>query len=318
MTSQWFDRRVSCPACASERFRILYQSQYSSPPISDYLKEFYAPIGGVEPEYLEGGLYLLCECDTCRLIFQRDIPNQALMERLYERWIDPEKIFNRHEQEDDLGYYSSHAQEIMRILSCLGKVPSLLRCLDFGMGWGKWALMVKAFGCDSYGTELSRTRIDRARSNGLHVITWDEIPRYQFDFINAEKVFEHIPEPLATLRHLKKGLKADGLVRIHVPAARNIRHRLRKMDWTAPKGSRHSLNPVAPLEHINFYRRSSLSRMAQEAGLDETAIPLATQFRYSTDWGGARKIAENILSPLARNMTRSSNCVVLRHARRSD
>ena len=95
---------------------MFYQSEYNTPPISDYLKDFYAPIGGVEPEYLEGSSYVLCECDVCRLIFQRDIPNEALMDRLYERWIDPEKIFNRHEQEDDLGYYSSYAQEVMQVM----------------------------------------------------------------------------------------------------------------------------------------------------------------------------------------------------------
>ena len=260
-------------------------------------------------------MYVLCECDVCRLIFQRDIPNNALMERLYERWIDPRKIFSRHQREDDLGYYSSYAQEIMQIISSFGTVPSSLRFLDFGMGWGKWALMVKAFGCDSYGTELSDARIDHARSNGLKVITWDEIPKYRFDFINAEKVFEHIAEPLATLCHLKKALKADGILKIHVPAAGDMHRRLRIMDWTSPEGSKKSLNPVAPLEHINFFRRSSLARMAKESGMEEASIPMKKQYRYTTDWGGTTRIVRNILAPLSRNVVKANNCIFLRSMR---
>ena len=187
-----------------------------------------------------------------------------------------------------------------RIISFFGAVPSSLRFLDFGMGWGKWALMVKAFGCDSYGTELSKARIDHARSNGLAVITWQDIPQHQFDVINAEKVFEHIPDPLATLRHLKKALTVGGLLRIHVPAAGNMRRRLKIMNWTAPEGSRESLNPVAPLEHINFFRRSSLTRMARESGLTEASIPITEEYGHTPDSGAPKK---------------GDNCIFLRHIR---
>ena len=297
---QWFDRRNKCPACASDKFKMLYRSKYDRPPIRNYLEDFYSQIGGVETEYLAGCVYVLCECDSCRLIFQRDIPNSALMKRLYECWIDPKKIFRRHQREDDLGYYSSYAQQIMQIISFFGTVPSSLRFLDFGMGWGKWALMVKAFGCDSYGTELSTARIDHARSNGLAVIRWQDIPQRQFDVINAEKVFEHIPDPLATLRHLKKALTVGGLLRIHVPAAGNMPQRLKIMDWTALEGSRESLNPVAPLEHINFFRRSSLARMARESGMTEASIPITEEYGHSADSGAPKK---------------GNNCIFLRRIR---
>ena len=79
------------PGMHFENFRTIYQSEYDKPPIKDYLEDFYSPQGMVEFEYLEGASYVLCECNVCGLIFQRDIPNDSLMERLYERWIDPEK-----------------------------------------------------------------------------------------------------------------------------------------------------------------------------------------------------------------------------------
>ena len=159
MSNPWFERRKECPACTSDRFRIIYQIQYDEYPVKDYLVDFYSPVGMVEFDYLNGTTYILCECNVCNLIFQRDIPNEILMEKLYNHWIDPERVFSQHQQLDDLGYYSYYAQEIMQIISYFRKVPSSLCFFDFGMGWGKWALLVKAFGCDSYGTELSLERI---------------------------------------------------------------------------------------------------------------------------------------------------------------
>ena len=312
MSNPWFERRKQCPACASDRFGTIYTSQYDEPPIMDYLVDFYSPQGMVEFEYLVGATYVLCECDVCGLIFQRDIPNETLMERLYEHWIDPKKVCSRHQTQDGLEYYAYYAQEIMQIISYIRKEPSSLCFLDFGMGWSKWALMAKAFGCDSYGTELSLTRIEYAKINGIKIIEWDEISQHRFDFVNTEQVFEHIREPLQTLHHLKTALKTGGILKVSVPTANDIERRLKIMDWKSPKGSRNSLNPVAPLEHINFFRRASLIKMASEAGMEEVFIPIKAQYRYTTDWGGAKRIAKNILRPIYRNSLKKQNYVFFR------
>lgn len=319
MSNPWFDRRKECPACTSGVFKPVYENQFDEPPVKDYLLDFYSPQGKVEFEYLDGAAYVLCECSVCGMVFQRDIPNEHLTTRLYEQWIDPRRAFSNRQKQAGLDYYSCFAQEIMQVISYFENLPSSLRFLDFGMGWGKWAQMAKAFGCESYGTELSAERLEYARSNGIKVIEWDEIPQHRFDFINTEQVFEHIPEPLKTLRHLKRALKADGLLKISVPTANDIDRRLQVMDWKSPRGSKNSLNPVAPLEHINFFRRSSLLKMAEEAGLEEVCIPIVKQYGSTTDWRGVRKIAKNIVLPIYRNLLKRQNYLFFRsvkHARR--
>lgn len=265
MSNLYFVNRDECPSCTSDSLKTIYQSPFDEPPIKDYLDDFYSPQGRIELEYLEKATYYLYECFGCGLIFQREIPNESLMERLYDYWIDPQKAFIQHQKKDALGHYSYYAQEIMQIIAYFKEVSSSLSFFDFGMGWGKWALMAKAFGCDSYGSELSKERIEYAKSNGIKVISWDEIPQHQFDFINTEQIFEHIPEPLQTLCHLKRALKPNGILKISVPIANDIERRLRIMDWEALKGTKNSLNPIAPLEHINFFRRKSLVKMASVA-----------------------------------------------------
>jgi SAM-dependent methyltransferase len=115
--------------------------------------------------------------------------------------------------------------------------------------------------------ELSRPRIDYARSHGVLVLEPADLADGAFDFINAEQVLEHVPEPLETLRILRRALKPGGLVRIGIPNGLGIGNRLRRGEWSAPASSRVSLNPIAPLEHINCFTTDVLRQTMERAGL---------------------------------------------------
>jgi len=312
MSNQWFGERKKCPACTSAEFKTIYENALDKGPVKEYLDGFYSVQGMVEHEYLKGAQYVLCECNSCGLIFQRDIPNDQLMDRLYEHWLDPKKVFELNKKEEDLGYYARYAQEVMQIFSFLNKEPASVKILDFGMGWAKWAMMVKAFGGDAYGMELSKERIEYAKANGIKVINWDEVPNHQFDLINTEQVFEHIPEPLETLKHLSKGLRSGGLIKISVPTANDIERRLKVMDWKAPKGTANSLNAVSPLEHINYYRRRTFTEMAAKAGLKEVQIPISVQRQFITDHRGIKQKIKNFIFPFYVNVLKKRNYVFLR------
>ncbi len=110
----------------------------------------------------------------------------------------------------------------MTILDYFKNIKRELKFLDFGMDWGRWCLMSKAFGCDVYGTELSESRIKYGQSIGINVIDWDEISNFEFDFINTEQVFEHITSPLEILKYLSHSLKQHGLIKISVPDGGDI------------------------------------------------------------------------------------------------
>jgi 2-polyprenyl-3-methyl-5-hydroxy-6-metoxy-1,4-benzoquinol methylase len=138
---------------------------------------------------------------------------------------------------------------------------------DFGMGWGDWCLMAKAYGCSVYGHEISQPLIDHARASGIRTLKWEDIPERRFDVINLDQVLEHVSDPRRILEYLRGSLKPKGLMRICVPDGEDIQRRLRIGDWNAPKGTRNSLNPVAPMEHVNCFTRSSMLRMAELTGL---------------------------------------------------
>lgn len=262
------DVRDACPGCRSPQRVTLYRRPYSDPEIRQYLHDFYSPQGGVEYEYLEGADYVLDECSDCGLIYQEQIPGPELMLRLYETWLDPKRSFETYRSSRSVASFAATAQEIARVHAYLGAAPFELEVLDFGMGWGNWCFLAKGFGCTAHGTELSAARIELARASGIEVVRWEEIPGQRYDLIHTEQVFEHLAEPLATLRHLARGLRPGGLVRLSVPDGGDIKERLKHPDWRAPKGSPTSLNAVAPLEHVNCFHREALVRMAGEAGLE--------------------------------------------------
>jgi 2-polyprenyl-3-methyl-5-hydroxy-6-metoxy-1,4-benzoquinol methylase len=312
MQNQYISYRDKCAACNSKNWKELYQIPYDQPDIRKYIESYYSLQRGDLVKYLKNATFNLCECKECGLIFQKEIPGDILMKVLYDKWIEPKKALKQHKKKDDLSLYAHYAQEISTIIAYLRKAPADLSFFDFGMGWGKWALMAKGFGCESYGMELSEERVKYAALNGIKVITWNEISKHSFDFINTEQVFEHIPNPLETFIYMKKALKTNGIIKISVPTASDITKRLQLMDWQAPKSSKKSLNFVAPLEHINYYRRNTLIKMASIAGMEEACIPMRTQYIYTSNWNGAKRIAKNILLPIYRNVLKRQNYLFFR------
>lgn len=261
MTNPYFTVRKCCPTCESIQFNEIYLAPYLSENLKKYLLDFYSLQGEIDFNLLENATYSLCRCMNCQTIFQKNIPGDYLQTELYSKWINPDVISNIR-RFYPLSYFQNLSNELVNIIALFSRPPSTLRFLDFGMGWGDWALLTKAYGVQSYGTEISIEQINKAKSCGINITKWEDIPNNNFDFINTEQVLEHVSQPLDTIRHLKSGLANGGIIKISVPYFEDIDRRLKLMDWSAPKGSENSLNAVAPLEHINYFKFESIEKMA--------------------------------------------------------
>jgi len=296
--NQFFLAREFCPACKSANRTELLRLSYTGSPVREYLNTWYS-YKKIDEEYLEGCDYVLYECGDCGLIYQGEILNDATLRKLYEEWIDYEKVADRARTMITKNYYIGHAKDFVNILSYLDTPPCETHVLDFGMGFGTWCYLTKGFGCHAHGTELSQTRIDYAK--GIDVIAWKDIPGYRFDFINTEQVFEHLSDPLEVLGYLRQFLKPNGLIKISVPDGWDLKKRLEAWDWEtlqdytraenpeeelqriktiwdweSPDGSgtENSINVAAPLQHINCFNHEALVRMAERVKLVPVAIPV--------------------------------------------
>jgi SAM-dependent methyltransferase len=245
-------------------------------------------------------MYILDQCRKCSLVYQEQIPNHFLLKKLYEEWIDPHKPRTHHTK--GIEFTRHYLQEVMMFLNFLGRPPQDLKVLDFGMGWGHWSLVAKSFGCQVWGHELSEAQIQYGRSQGISVLSWDEIPQHRFDFINCEQVFEHLDEPLKVLRHLRQGLAPKGLIKIATPDGTDIPRKLKNPDWKAPKYSRNSLNPVSPLEHLNSFNRQSILTMTRLLDLEEVHLPLSLHYASLVNWKPIKPMLRNLVIPLYRKI----------------
>lgn len=268
-----FSIREQCPGCQDKNCQELYAASLTQSPISEYLKTFYAPQGGIDLSSLEGGQYVLIECAQCGLIFQREILPDRLMHRLYGEWIDPIRSLAIYEAETGIRHVLAQTRQIADLIHFIGLPPKQIKALDFGMGWGHWCRLAALTGLDVYGHELSLAKAAHAATYGIMNLSADELHAHSFDFINVDQVFEHLPYPLETLVELVHILQPDGIIRISVPDGWNIKKRLRLANWLAPKHSPHNLNPVAPLEHINCFNHTALLNMAGRAGLEPISVP---------------------------------------------
>lgn len=260
-----FHARPHCPLCGATKTRSLLELPFTAPPLSDFLQNYYG--GRVPLDALSAGTYRLCVCETCGAGYQAELLDDAGMEALYETWINAEASFQK-KQTAPLSVRVGYARQCTQIVKAVGKPPHEIRALDLGMGWGTWLLMARAFGMQTFGLELSTRRIEHAQAHGLTVVDREDIAADSLDFINAEQVFEHLPDPRADLLACHRWLKVGGWLRIAVPDGRDVVPRVAAGQWQPDD------MPSQPLEHINIFTADSLRRFGQQNGFTPMQPPL--------------------------------------------
>lgn len=140
------------------------------------------------------------------------------------------------------------------------------RILDVGCGNGAFLHKMQAAGMDAHGVEFSPEGCKEAQRLGLKVtcgtLEAQHYPSTYFDVITLNHVFEHVPDPLRTLRELKRILKPDGDIIIAVPNARSLAWRLFGRYWAQLDVPR----------HLSIHSPKTMRLAARKAGLKVDGI----------------------------------------------
>ncbi|MGB8365419.1 MAG: class I SAM-dependent methyltransferase [Rhizomicrobium sp.] len=283
--------RRKCPACAGYNFQIIFRMPYQNAALREFLLRFYC--GRADPARLIGATYELALCNSCRLLFQTQVPSGTLLSDIYDVWIPPteqQDLRSRRGTEQ----YRYLAFQVESMIRHFRRHPTDLNVLDFGCGWAEWASMARAFGCNVYGIELSVERKQFARSIGIPILDNPHHPGVVFDFINTEQVFEHLTRPLETLKELVSCLAPGGLIKISVPNGRGVLRRITAGE-TFPM-------PVQPLEHINCFTAQSLYTFGCGAGLKLVTPRMIDMYNAASGWLNLRQAAKNLARPIYRHV----------------
>lgn len=272
-----FRRRSKCPACQSSEVIGLFECAFNRGTIGQFVRRYY----GIDPELLSDATFEVVRCANCTLLFQGWVGDDDLLNDLYGNWINDVNHPSREGIYDALLRHpleSRDAHEILTASYFLGKSPTELTTLDYGMGWALWARISLTLGCRSFGTDLSAARRSYAEMHGVKTLTDKDIPVDHFDFINAEQVMEHVVDLHDVAFRLSAALRPGGILKISVPSADNlapILGKLREGSFFSDK----EIMPIQPLEHVNSFTKKSLHHLSRRFGLNP--VTPSVKQRYS-------------------------------------
>ncbi len=272
-----FVYRKKCVLCYSNQKKVLYSKEFIDQAVWNFISKYYS--SNLSKKDLANGKYEIGKCCDCGFIWQTYVLNDEFIGKLYHAWISAE-LSCRKKKEADISLFAGYAGDLLFVSNLLAKRPYEINVLDYGMGWGFWLLMAKAFGFNVKGFELSEDRAAFVERNGIDVImNPDELDQKEFDFVNVSQVFEHLSHPTETLRALVLSLKNDGIIRISVPDGKGIEKALLNSGWKPSK------DPIQPLEHVNCFTHQTLMKLGEANGLQPIRLSLVQCLRGNLKFG---------------------------------
>lgn len=114
-------------------------------------------------------------------------------------------------------------------------LPAGSKVLDIGCASGNFLFGLREKGWDLYGVEMSKFASIEANKRGLNVFCGTlEEAKFRDGFFNsvfAHHVLEHIPDPVSTLKEIRRILTKDGYFVLSIPNAECWEFKLFKNRW---------------------------------------------------------------------------------------
>ncbi|HAT73382.1 MAG: Methyltransferase type 12 [Candidatus Moranbacteria bacterium GW2011_GWF2_36_839] len=255
---------INCPVCKNNKFKIVIEltpDQF----LNKERKEYYnLKVLGVD----DNTKFFIKKCKKCGFVFVNPRLRSDLYSVVYnEAKVSQNEVKNWEFKEDDLGnlynLYSKY-REIFPFLSALQFFREYfkkakndgykqLRLLDYGCGQGHILDLCKVFGIDGIGVDIDSFRLNYCKQKDLNVMLPSELPSSEkFHIIISDAVIEHIDDLDAYFKYASERLSKNGIFYLTGLTPSIIR--IEKRDGCYKR--------VMPLEHINYFTRKNLLRLA--------------------------------------------------------
>jgi len=215
-------------------------------------------------------------CTGCGLLVQNPQPSDEQLAAIYgsNYFIGSAKDDRLSSQFDLVKRATASLQldEIAAYLSKRGQTATGLSVLEVGCGHGNMLLEARNKGYQVHGLEYSADAARVAnRKLGADVVRVGAIgdetfAEQSFDVCILADVIEHVRDPAAFIRNIRRILKIGGAVFIATPSTDS---------WSARLFGRHWME-YKP-EHLFYFNRSTITRLLNNAGFDHTQISSGTK-----------------------------------------
>jgi len=210
----------------------------------------------------------LQRCQACGFIFLAEVPpvEEAVH---YEEAFAQGNVHPTYRKGPDGRYEIQNADKLGRLLDLFERYRATGRLLDVGCSAAFFLKLAQDRGWTARGVEISSWAGEFSRKElGLDVFTGTlheaAFPDGMFDVVFSSHVLEHIGDPVALVREMRRVLRPGGAVVSVLPsqfASPTWRIRGRFLGDPPPK-------------HVSFFKRSSFERMLRKAGLQ----PVRTRY----------------------------------------
>jgi len=199
----------------------------------------------------------ILKCENCALLVTDPFPTEEELLFTYQDDFYVKEKSQRFGSFLERAVYLfrwARAQEIKRLLQ-----PGMV--LDVGCGRGITLHLLKKWGWNCIGTQLSKNAAQYARKNfGLKIYEGDlleaKFAEESFDLVILAHVLEHVSDPLAYLREINRVLTKKGILMLEVPNAGNFLIGVFKEKWFGWDLPR----------HLYHFTPKTLARMLDQAG----------------------------------------------------
>jgi len=204
----------------------------------------------------------VAKCRCCGVAFAVVVPTIQYLREYYTEQFSDERYWERE-------LSSARPWLHRRLLARIMRYKPSGTLLDVGCSFGFFINMARQFGYSVIGVEISEPAANYARNKlGLNVLsgTLEDacLEDESVDVVTLVDVLEHIPEPMATLREIRRLLRGGGLLVVRVP---NFKfHWLKTLLLKALK--RRNFIGLDSRNHVNHFTVDALTKGLHRLGFE--------------------------------------------------
>lgn len=234
--------------------------------------------------------YVYVRCRHCEAAYLSPMPDADTAAGLYQN----ESYFSGDGEVGYHDYTTMHKALLPLFQRRLARLSSLFprrgRLLDFGCADGYFLDLARQQGWDIAGVEISVTQAQRASSQlGIAISdSIDQFPESSFDVITLWEVLEHLPQPAAELRKLKRRLRPGGALMLSTPNAGFWKAIHRPVEWPN----------FSPPAHLILFTERALGIILTGAALASVDI------RKAVPLPPLPRLVQRLCAPLERGISR--------------
>lgn len=212
------------------------------------------------------------KCQGCQVVFANPMADEKELQDYYQHYYEKDLYEATHYKSIILNHFKRIAtlepNRIKKEARYLGLLQAGHTFLDVGCGLGLGLAYAHRLGCTLFATEFDQGALDFVQEH-FPVSTYQgdiwgaKYPEAYFDFIHISHVIEHVLDPIAYLKEMKRILKSGGILAIGTPDSSSKMYSLHRAFYLL-----HLQVPdiVDGLEHTFIFPKTTLAALCKQEG----------------------------------------------------